>query len=44
MIKCWFLPLNVESFFDSKLKSSGNVIQDLKTLTSAKSASEFAWV
>ena len=31
MIKSRFLPLNVDSFFDFKLKSCGSVIQDAKT-------------
>ena len=31
MIKCGSLPLNVDSFFDFKLKSCGSVIQDVKT-------------
>ena len=32
MIKCRFLPLNVDSLFDFKLKSCRSVIQDAKTL------------
>ena len=31
MIKSRFLPLNMDSFFDFKLKSCGSVIQDAKT-------------
>ena len=38
MIKCRFLPLNLDSFFDFKLKSCGSVIQDNKTLIRTKSA------
>ena len=32
MIKSRFLPLNLNSFFDLKLKSCGSVISDVKTL------------
>ena len=37
MIKSRFLPLNVDSFFDFKLKSCGSVIQDAKKLIRTKS-------
>ena len=38
MIRCRFLPLNVDSFFDFKLKSCGSVISDVKALIRKKSA------
>ena len=38
MIRCRFLPLNVDSFFYFKLKSCGSVISDVKALIRKKSA------